>query len=80
MAYYINYKAELTVENKNFTIIENLIDNTNDITSFNTILENIENLKNSSDLFLQNVIDQNIYLLSCGNKKIEDEEENIDDS
>lgn len=79
MAKHINYKAEFSLDNNIFLIKEKITDN-NDLVSFEKILDNVETLKNTSDLFLQSVIDQNNFLILSGNKKIEgDEDENADD-
>jgi hypothetical protein len=74
MAKYINYQASLITGTDNYLITEN--NNEQDKTSLDSILNVIESLKQSSDKFLQNIIDHNNYLLSCNKpKKNEDEED-----
>lgn len=75
---YQNYKLEFLVDDKCY-LIKNSEQN-KQVTDLNDIIKTVEEIKTSSDKFLQLIIDKNNYLLSNNGrtKKNDDEEENDD--
>ena len=78
---HYNFESEIQVGNTNYNIIKDEVDHTSSELNLDQIISNVWKLREKSDIFLQQIIDNNKFLLTIEKKgkKDDEEEENIED-
>jgi hypothetical protein len=73
----VEYMCEINIGNERISINQEISENLKEF-NFDKIIENVNKIRTESDVFLQNIIDNNKFLIANKNKKNNDDE-NFDD-